>query len=282
MIQYKLFSNEEIEKLQAGMEISMSEEDLLQLRKSVKEYGFITPIIVKDGVVVDGNHRLKVAKELGISEVPVIQIEKDIDPNILSITLNLARRHLTPIQKIIFIEKLLELSKEEKVKERLPKTHEGIAGGIAKIVNVSPTTVKKVKEIKANPEILEKVKAEEISLEQAYQQVKQQKEQQKETFKYLFETEKAQKEALEPDQEVLQKLRLLYTNIRDVIFSQKNTISITETAKLIRLAIQILVIAVDVVFYLPHDDRERIISDLKELIGRYERVEETQKEVEVC
>jgi ParB-like chromosome segregation protein Spo0J len=40
---------------------------------SIREFGFKIPVLVRsDGEVVDGHLRLKAAKKLGISEVPVI------------------------------------------------------------------------------------------------------------------------------------------------------------------------------------------------------------------
>jgi ParB-like chromosome segregation protein Spo0J len=44
-----------------------------QLASAIKEFGFRVPVIAKsDGTVVDGHLRLKAAKKLGMTEVPII------------------------------------------------------------------------------------------------------------------------------------------------------------------------------------------------------------------
>ena len=50
------------------------------IAKSIKEYGFKVPIILdKDNVVITGHTRLKAAKKLGITEVPVLWAD-DLTP----------------------------------------------------------------------------------------------------------------------------------------------------------------------------------------------------------
>lgn len=56
-----------------------SKEGTEQLKKSVRKFGMIDPLVVnsapnRQGIVIGGNFRLKIAKELGISEVPIVQI----------------------------------------------------------------------------------------------------------------------------------------------------------------------------------------------------------------
>lgn len=41
------------------------------LKRSIKRHGILAPVLVSyDGVILDGNHRVSIAKELGI-EVPI-------------------------------------------------------------------------------------------------------------------------------------------------------------------------------------------------------------------
>lgn len=50
---------------------------------SIKEFGFINPIIVdKNMVVIAGHTRLKAAKELGMEKVPIIQAEHLTDAQV--------------------------------------------------------------------------------------------------------------------------------------------------------------------------------------------------------
>ena len=56
-----------------------SKEAIAQLKDSIKKYGFVDPLLVnsapkRKNVVIGGNFRLSIAKELGISEVPIVYI----------------------------------------------------------------------------------------------------------------------------------------------------------------------------------------------------------------
>lgn len=61
----------------------MSEDDRQKLRRSIIEFGLVDPIIVniRDGknVIVGGNQRYAMAKELGYTSVPVVQVDLDDD-----------------------------------------------------------------------------------------------------------------------------------------------------------------------------------------------------------
>lgn len=56
---------------------------------AIKEFGFRVPIVAKsDGLVVDGHLRLKAAKKLGLSEVPVILADDLTDAQIKAFRLS--------------------------------------------------------------------------------------------------------------------------------------------------------------------------------------------------
>lgn len=64
-----------------------SKEQILQLRSSLREFGFVNPVIVdKDLNIIAGHGRILAAKEEGITEVPCIFVE-----------------HLTEVQKRAYI-----------------------------------------------------------------------------------------------------------------------------------------------------------------------------------
>jgi len=57
-----------------------SEEARTELRKSLKEFGFTTPIVVnkaenREGVIIGGNFRHSIAKELDMDKIPVTYVE---------------------------------------------------------------------------------------------------------------------------------------------------------------------------------------------------------------
>ncbi|MEW6295943.1 MAG: ParB N-terminal domain-containing protein [Candidatus Diapherotrites archaeon] len=60
------------------------------LKKNIKEFGFIVPIITnKDLLIADGEQRMNTAIELGMNEVPVIKLPlEDVDRRILRQVLN--------------------------------------------------------------------------------------------------------------------------------------------------------------------------------------------------
>ena len=53
-------------------------EQVEQIKKSIQEFGFNDPIAVwgEDNLIVEGHGRLLAAKELGLSEVPVIRLDR--------------------------------------------------------------------------------------------------------------------------------------------------------------------------------------------------------------
>jgi ABC-type lipoprotein export system ATPase subunit/N-acetylglutamate synthase-like GNAT family acetyltransferase len=63
------------------------------LKKSIKRYGFVVPIITnKDLLIADGEHRLKAAKELGFKQVSVVRLPvEDVDRRLLRQVMNKIR-----------------------------------------------------------------------------------------------------------------------------------------------------------------------------------------------
>ena len=72
--------NVEIRKIEElkyypGNPRKISDEMLKNLKKSIREFGIVDPLIInKDNEVIGGNQRLKAAKEEGLTEVPIIII----------------------------------------------------------------------------------------------------------------------------------------------------------------------------------------------------------------
>lgn len=58
----------------------ISKHDLESLKRSLTEFGFVEPVVInKDNTIIGGHQRVKAAKELGIEQVPVIQLDLDKD-----------------------------------------------------------------------------------------------------------------------------------------------------------------------------------------------------------
>src|ERR1700732_3033831 len=50
-----------------------SREQIAQIAASIREFGFVNPLLVgADGIIIAGHARLLAAKQLGLSQVPVI------------------------------------------------------------------------------------------------------------------------------------------------------------------------------------------------------------------
>lgn len=71
----------------------MGDKSFEALKKNIERYGFIIPVITnKDYKIADGYHRWKAARELGITEVPVIALDlEEVDRRMLRQILNKLR-----------------------------------------------------------------------------------------------------------------------------------------------------------------------------------------------
>jgi len=100
------------------------EETLQYLRGSIAKFGIVSPIIVAPGpenkyILVDGEHRLKEAKNQGINEVEVMVCKMSEKEQIMvNILLNVARGRINPMHMARWLRKAHELgfSKEELAK----------------------------------------------------------------------------------------------------------------------------------------------------------------------
>jgi ParB-like chromosome segregation protein Spo0J len=86
------------------------------LKQSIKENnGNIIPIIVnKEGIIIDGHHRFKACKELGITpKIEIQEFSDSISEKEFIITINLNRRHLNQFQISLLGYKLEEIEKQK-------------------------------------------------------------------------------------------------------------------------------------------------------------------------
>ena len=92
----------------------IDEKELKKLAHSIKEKGFIQPVVVRkidDEIyeVVAGERRYQAAKLLGLKELPTIVKEVDEkDAFILAIIENLQRKDLNPIEEAQALKRLIE------------------------------------------------------------------------------------------------------------------------------------------------------------------------------
>lgn len=100
----------------------VDDKELKELSESIKEKGFIQPIVVRrieedKFEVVAGARRLQAAKLLGINKIPTLVKElDDKDTFMLAIVENLQRKDLNPLEEALAFKRLMEefgLTQEE-------------------------------------------------------------------------------------------------------------------------------------------------------------------------
>jgi hypothetical protein len=167
----------------------MSEDQFKELVKDIEENGQLEPILTYKDRIVDGRHRFKACKMLGIE--PRME-EWNGEGSLVKfvVSRNLHRRHLSTSQKAMIasdmlplLEKEAELRKLKPLKEHAKKIKGGkqsddtstspknkeehkkrAAGEAAKSVGVSRAQVQKAKALKKKaPELAEKVKKGEMT-----------------------------------------------------------------------------------------------------------------------
>jgi ParB/RepB/Spo0J family partition protein len=103
---------------------------LAKLRRSVEEFGIVENLVARphpDGAgqleVVSGNHRLRIYRELGLSEVPVVVVElADAQARLLAQALNRTRGTDDPKAYAELLERLLQDYKPAALSEFLPES----------------------------------------------------------------------------------------------------------------------------------------------------------------
>ncbi len=103
-------------KLDSTNPNEMSKIKMQGLTETIKKFGFLEPIVVnKNNVMIDGEHRFKILKEMGEKEIPVIRIDVGkIDHKIIRQTMNKLRGVHNPREDI---EDLIRISKEVSVQD---------------------------------------------------------------------------------------------------------------------------------------------------------------------
>ena len=121
-----------------------------ELKRAIKDQGFLFPVIVnKNGELLDGYTRLKIARELGITEIPVEVYETSGREDELDIiaSLNLKRRHLTKDELVLLIDKIHEMKKRLK-KDNIDEQNLGRAPQILPVDTDKISTKQESREIK--------------------------------------------------------------------------------------------------------------------------------------
>lgn len=157
-------------------------EEYDQLEKNIVEDGVREPLVVWNGIVIDGNNRLKICTEHNIPfETLSMEFDNESDAKIWIIKNQFGRRNLNPAQRTglyLQLEPLIaakakasQVRKPESVLPILAKQNPiDTREEIAKMAGVSHGTIDKVKRVrgKGTPETLDQMMAGQISIDKAY------------------------------------------------------------------------------------------------------------------
>ena len=141
-------------------------DDMLDtLKQDVRERGFVQPIIVrplKEGgwMLIDGEHRWRVLRELGYEMVPaVIEDVGEDDARLRNITMNRLRGQLMPIKLALLLADLNKRIPEDELSRRLGMDQAEIRDSL-RLATFTDTLPEKVRmateaEEKEAPEVLQ-------------------------------------------------------------------------------------------------------------------------------
>jgi hypothetical protein len=138
------------------------------LVENIRENGVVEPIVMLDGMVLDGCNRVDAARECGIrfQDIPKRQYDGDY-PLAFVVSINLHRRHLDVSQRAMVAAKIADLSVGR------PKKNPAIAGvsqaAAASALDASPAAVERAARVQAHgtPELISAVSNRRIPLSNA-------------------------------------------------------------------------------------------------------------------
>ena len=89
---------------------ALNDDEERTLTESIKRFGVLVPVVVDhEGNIVDGHNRQRIAASLGVP-YPITALPDGASADDVAQALNLARRHLAPEERAVFLVQLAELS----------------------------------------------------------------------------------------------------------------------------------------------------------------------------
>ena len=137
--------------------------DFDELVADIREHGLHGPIVLHEGMILDGRNRLRACIAAGIE--PTFTAYTGDDPVAYVISLNLRRRHLDESQRAMVAAKLAKLRDGQRADlvEGLP------IGRASALLNVGERTVARAREVQEHgaPELVSAVERGEVSVSAA-------------------------------------------------------------------------------------------------------------------
>jgi ParB-like chromosome segregation protein Spo0J len=156
---------------------AMSEEEYRNLKLDIARNGQLVDIYTYGGAIIDGRHRYRAARELGITP-RVVEYEGEGSPTQFVVAMNLNRRHLTTSQRTAIALELLPLfqaeaaermqagTKQDGAEEnRDARTATAQAGMVMNVSGKQVANAKRVQEIA--PDLLPKIASGEMTVNKA-------------------------------------------------------------------------------------------------------------------
>lgn len=125
----------EIDAELRGLIRPLSDEEFEQLKESILAEGIRDPLVVWNGILLDGHHRYKIAQEYGLEfETIEIELQDKEAAKEWIITNQLGRRNLTPLEASYYRGKLYEARKLRHGGDRKSNTQNGYLKSTAEII----------------------------------------------------------------------------------------------------------------------------------------------------
>lgn len=153
----------------------MTEVEFAGLKDDMRKNGQSEKIVIWKGLLVDGRHRLRACRELGV-EPQIAELHDGIDPWQYVVSHNLHRRHLDKGQRAMVADTLATMRRgEKKADTGIPASPPSQAEA-AVLLNVSVDSVQKARKVRkaATPEVIAAVARGELSLNAALEMTKPQ------------------------------------------------------------------------------------------------------------
>jgi hypothetical protein len=152
----------------------MTVEELTALQQSIEEFGQRDPIVVFEGMVLDGWHRWTCCQRLGIA-AKLVDLPAGVNPRAFVKDKNLHRRHLNASQRALAVVACNEWQPAGNPRNMEPgSTLPATNASMAKEADVSTKTIQQAKVVteQATPEVREAVKSGDMSLKAAVETTK--------------------------------------------------------------------------------------------------------------
>ncbi|MGI5949825.1 ParB/RepB/Spo0J family partition protein [Peptoniphilus sp.] len=133
------------------------EEEITELSKSIKKYGIIQPLLVRDEgdkyIIIAGERRFRAAQKAGLKKVPAIikDISTDVSDRI-SIIENIQRKDLNPVEEAMSYKHILDSQNltQKELAEEIGKSRQYI-GNTIRLLNLDPRVLKLLEKGEISP-----------------------------------------------------------------------------------------------------------------------------------